>query len=469
MTSLRGWKTIRMIFLFAVATVAANAQTFKTLVDFEWGNGAGPDHAALAQGRDGNLYGATSYGGVHDDGTIFSLTPEGTLATLYSFCGKQNCADGQHPFVGLVLATDGNFYGTTWSQGKGSDTVFGFAPHQLITVDRFAATNPSGLMQANDGSLYGTTRYGGSTLNGTIFKIAPSGVVTILYSFCVAPPSCSDGSSPSFEGLVQATDGNFYGTTERGGAHQRGTVFKFTPGGVLTALYSFCAKDGCADGQDAQAGLIQGRDGNLYGTTNGGGGESCSYDYGCGTIFKVTPGGKLVTLHIFHGEDGRGPSGNLVQGTDGNLYGSTLGGGRYDRGTLFEFTPDGKVTTLHVFDSTDGSDPSPLYQSTNGIFYGTSLSDGPFGLGTVFSLDMGLGPFVSLPRNSGKVGSTGGILGQGFTGTTDVSLNGTSATFTIVSDTYLTATIPPGATSGYVTVTTPSGKLTSNKLFRVIP
>ena len=147
-------------------------------------------------------------------------------------------------------------------------------------------------------------------------------------------------------------------------------------------------------------------------------------------------------------------------------------------GTIFQITPAGVLTTLHSFDGTDGDFPAGgLFQATNGILYGTTASGGKYTsddcyeetCGTLFSLDMGLSPFVAFVVPAGKVGQTGGILGQGFIGTTSVMLNGVPANFKVVSDTYLTATVPAGATTGYVTVTTPSGTLTSNVPFRVIP
>ncbi len=139
-------------------------------------------------------------------------------------------------------------------------------------------------------------------------------------------------------------------------------------------------------------------------------------------------------------------------------------------GTVFQLTPTGILTTMHSFDSSDGAVPiGGLIQATNGTFYGSSSQAGPYNSGTLFSLDLGLGPFVTFVRAAGKVGQTGGILGQGFTGTTSVSLSGIPASFTVVSDTYIKATVPAGATTGYVTVTTPSGVLTSNVPFHVIP
>jgi uncharacterized repeat protein (TIGR03803 family) len=244
-------------------------------------------------------------------------------------------------------------------------------------------------------------------------------------------------------------------------------IFKITPGGEFTSLHIF---DG-TDGYDAYGGLIQATDGNLYGTTLLGGANDD------GTVFKITPGGTFTKLHNFNGTDGKWPQG-VVQATDGNLYGTTYYGGSKNDGTIFKITPDGALTTLHNFDGTDGANPnSALLQATDGTFYGTtsdaygtSSGDCPtLGCGTVFSLAMGLGPFVSFLPAARPVGQVVEILGQGFTGATGVSFNGTAATFTVESDTYLTATVPPGATTGSITVSGPGGTLTSNKIFYVTP
>jgi uncharacterized repeat protein (TIGR03803 family) len=201
-----------------------------------------------------------------------------------------------------------------------------------------------------------------------------------------------------------------------------------------------------------------------------GGGAQCVY--GCGTIFKMSSGGKFTTLYDFCSQtncaDGANPAESLVLATDGNLYGTTAGGGNsVGAGTIFKITPQGVLTTLYDFCSqsncADGGGPdAALIQGTDGNFYGTTG-------GTVFRFSMGLGPFVKLVQASGKVGQTMGIYGQGFTGTTGVLLNGTPASFKVVSDTIIRATVPAGATTGFVTVETPSGTLKSNVAFRVIP
>lgn len=481
MTDLSVWRKASVVFLLLTATLAAQAQIFNTLFNFARASGWSPE-STLAQGHDGNFYGTTYYGGASGGcrslgcGTIFKITPDGTLTTLYSFCPQDDhCNDGEGPVSGLVLSSEGGFYGTTYFGGTGSlGTIFKITPAGRVTTlhgfDRTDGSNPVGtLVQGTDGSFYDTTYSGGDLACsypygcGTVFKITPTGTLRTLHNFEI-----TDGLEPGAT-LIQATDGSFYGTTTMGGAYNAGTIFKTTPEGRLTTLHSF---DG-TDGDFPPAGLVQAIDGNFYGTTNSGG------TYGAGVVFRISPGGTLITLYNFCAQgypctDGSYPAGRLVQATDGNFYGTTDMGGsgncEYACGTIFKITRGGALTTLHTFDvNYDSAYPSGLVQATNGTFYGTTANGGTNNDGTVFSLDLGLGPFVTFVRDAGKVGQTGGILGQGFTGTTSVSLNGTPARFTVISDTYLKATVPLGATTGYVTVTTSSGVLTSNVQFHVIP
>lgn len=241
-----GWNNKRAVaigLLVVATTIALQAQTLTTLASFNVTNGQQPQ-SALVQSSDGNLFGTTYGGGIGGFGTIFEITSGGALATLYSFCSQEpTCEGGGHPYAGLFQASDGSFYGTT----QGGD------------------------------------------LTGTIFKISPGGALTTLYIFC-SEANCNDGKDP-YAGLIQASDGNFYGTTSSGGAHNGGTIFKITESGTLTTLYSFCYQANCADGQQPYAGLIQASDGNFYGTTLGGGGAS-----GYGTVFKITPGSTLTTF-----------------------------------------------------------------------------------------------------------------------------------------------------------------------------
>jgi uncharacterized repeat protein (TIGR03803 family) len=347
---------------------------------------------------------------------VFKISPSGTMTTLYSFCSQSSCADGANPKAVLI--------------------------------------------QATNGILYGTTRNGGTKGQGAVFKITPNGTLTTLYSFC-SQSGCPNGANPT--GLVQASDGNFYGTTYYGGINNAGTVFKITPSGTLTTLYTFCSQSGCSDGLRPEAPLLQATDGKFYGTTGG-------------TIFKMTPSGTLTTLYSFCSQsgcpDGEFPYTGLTQATDGNLYGTTLDGGANNVGTIFKITPYGTLTTLYSFCSQAGCPDCAnpwvgLVQDTNGRLYGTTFQGSSSGDGTVFSLSVGLGPFVETEPTSGQVGTAVKILGTGLKGATSVTFNGTAATFTVVSASEITTTVPAGATTGKVQVATPKQTLTSNKQFLI--
>lgn len=472
------------LFLFLVFALLANssAQIFKKLAKFDGNDGKNPQFGVV-QGPDGNFYGTTWYGGGNGgSGAVFRISPNGTLALLHGFNGSDGFQVGA-----LTLASDGNFYGMTYEGGtRNSGTVFKInTKGELTTVHNFAyfdGAAPYGpLIQGVDGNLYGTTVGGGSGTQcggfgcGTIFRMTLSGTLTTLYTFCLQT-GCPDGAVPE-GGLVQAKDGSFYGVTVGGGGGVGcsggcGTVFNTTRNGGLTTLYRFCQQAGCPDGSSPTAKLTRASDGNFYGTTTGG---DANGDYG--TIFRLTPDGDLTTIHSFNDIDGAFIYAPLVQATDGYLYGVALQGGDVSCnppdgcGTIFQTDEEGTVNVLHVFEGTDGYSPfGGLIQATSGIFYGTTYSGGgpKSDAGTVFGLSMGLEPFVSLPRDFGKVGAVEGILGQGLTGTTDVSFNGVPATFTVKSASLILATVPPGATTGLVTVTTSGGTLTSNVPFYVL-
>jgi uncharacterized repeat protein (TIGR03803 family) len=466
------------LFLFcALTAIASNAQTFTTLVSFDLANGSQP-YASLVQGLDGNLYGTTSSGGANSSGTVFKVTTAGQLTTLYSFCINKDCTDGAVPLAALVQAPNGYLYGTTAQGGTHgiAGTAFKITPRgEHTTLYSFCARHidgacadggdvQAGLVQASNRDFYGTTVQGGIHKAGTVFKITPKGALTTLHSFC-SLAGCEDGDFP-FAPLIQATNGDFYGTTyEGGGSSNAGAVFRITPAGTLTTLYSFCAQTNCTDGSNPYAGLIQSTDGNFYGTTSQGGAN------GFGTVFRITSAGKLTTLYSFCAQtncpDGANPSTGLVQATDGNFYGTTGDGGTNGDGTIFKLTATGTLTTLHTFVGSDGYSPNALAQFTSGALYGTTSRGGANSYGTVFRLDIGLSPFVETLPTSGKVGASVKILGTKLTGTTSITFNGTPATFTVVSSSEITTTVPTGATTGKVEVITPHEKLSSNMPFRV--
>jgi uncharacterized repeat protein (TIGR03803 family) len=451
-----------------------------------------------------------------------------TLTTVYSFCSKSACKDGRNPFAGVIQGTDGNLYGTTQYGGTGTcndgcGTVFQLSlSGTLVTLHSFARSTSGawptgGLAQATNGDFYGTAYVGGSGNGGTVFRVTSTGALKVLHSF-----SGTDGSTP-WGTLILGTDGNLFGTTYTGGANNGGTggtVFKVSPGGTLKTLYSSVSIY-----WNPFAGLVQGTNGDFYGTTQYGGTGTCNN--GCGTIFKITTGGTLSTVYNFVGQEGSppwpyaplaqaatgdlygmteangtnssgsvfkvttggggfktldslsmnaNPTSGLVQATDGNFYGTTNMDGANEAGTIFKVTPSGKLTVIYNFCSqsteqqscTDGGLPNAgLIQGTNGNLYGTTFYGGANNEGTVFSLSVGLGPFVETQINSGNVGATVTILGTDLTDATGVTFNGTAAIFTIVSASEITTTVPTGATTGLIEVTTSGGTLTSNKPFTV--
>ncbi len=429
----------------AVSTPKAEAQVaLTTLHSFcsqggsECTDGLAPV-GGLVQGSDGNFYGTTSYGGASYAGTIFKLTPSGAVTTLHTFCLQANCPDGRYPEGGLLLATDGNFYGTAGDGGaEYGGTALKITPSGTLTTLYSFCTQGrcadgydpvGGLAQGSDGNFYGTTTMGGANYSGffggTVFKITPSGALTTLYSFC-SQAYCTDGGNP-LAGLVQGSDGNFYGTTLSGGVDYSsllygGTVFKITPSGTLTTLYSFCPEGSrCTEGANPVSGLVQGSDGNFYGTTTMGGANG----YYGGTVFKITPNGTMTVLYSFCSEtnctDGMSPRAGLLQGSDGNFYGTTSGGGANGGrasggGTVFRISPSGVLTTLYSFCSesncADGAYPyAGLVQGSDGNFYGTTNSGGaggggPDGGGTAFKFSPQLYPQATVTPASLALGTS---------------------------------------------------------------
>jgi uncharacterized repeat protein (TIGR03803 family) len=443
-------------FVFGT-TNHAHAQSYSVIYNLgdHTGDPLNPQElGVIAQGRDGNLYTTTPSGGSGRTGTAFNLTPGGKLKVLTNF--------GPQPYSGLSLGTDGNFYGSTYYGGtSNAGTLFRITTKgTLTTLYSFAGGNDGANpwappIQAWDGNFYGTTQNAGLHACGTAYKITPKGKLTTLFEFNGAP----NGGCHPIASLIQAADGNLYGTTTYGGTNNTGTVFKMTLSGAVTFVYSFDN----AYYYVPQAALVQASDGNFYGTTPAGGTGKA------GLVFKITPKGVFTVLHSLNGTtDGAAPYAGLVQASDGNLYGAAFKAGN-GYGTIFKMTTAGKFSVIHNFDGADGSSPAvALIQQTNGVLYGNTYSGGDIhNTGVSFRVKISATPFVSLLPILGKVAATIDILGQGFTGVTDVSFNGTSATFTVVNNTFLTATVPDSATTGFVTIKTPSGTLTSNKKFVV--
>jgi uncharacterized repeat protein (TIGR03803 family) len=401
----RGFRNLSLVLAAIVAEIPSQSfpathqsmlPAFKLLHTFAGGSADGAEPLSnLTLGSDGNLYGTTALGGASNPnciwsgcGTIFKMTSRGTVTLLYAFTGG---TDGFDPFSGVTEGNDGNFYGTTAYGGVSNNpntsfgTAFKITPTGKFTVLHTFTGGPDGggprasLVQGRDGNFYGTTGAGGAFGYGTVFKLTPDGTETVLHSF---NNDGIDGIYPS-AALAIGRDGTLYGTTTDGGSgypygYGCGVVFKLTPAGDFTVLYSFTNyPDGC----NPQASLVEGRDGNLYGTTvSGGAGVQ-------GTVFKISTSGEETVVYSFlRGADGGGPQGGLVRGLNGSFYGVTGVGGAYDAGTIFEVAPDGRETVLYSFAAgADGGYPyGGLTWGRRGYLYGTTQEGGASNDGTVF-------------------------------------------------------------------------------------
>ncbi len=359
---------------------------------------------SVIQGTDGNFYGVSSAGGTNNTGTIFKLSPTGNLTTLYSFSATDNLGnnvDGTGASTKLVQGTDGNFYGTALQGGaNNTGTIFKVTPAgsftTLVSFAKLGSNNVnvggayprSGLIQGTDGNFYGVASSGGANGRGIVFTMSPGGTLTTLYSFTAVNGASknADGVSP-YGSLVQGTDGTFYGLTSAGGANAQGTAFNITAAGAFTTLHSFAAVVNTSagsintEGAKPTAALIQGRDGNFYGLSNSGGAS------GQGTFFQLTPAGTLTDLHDFGSDDGTGHGAALLQGRDGNFYGVAKSGSDFGVGSVFQITPAGAFTLLHAFESVDGQGPSnALVQDATGNLYGVTGLGGVHSGGTCFAL-----------------------------------------------------------------------------------
>lgn len=437
------------------AGISSHAQTVTSLYSFTGADSSQyPGRDAPTQGRDGKLYDTTLGPLDNNGGSFFALTTTGKETQPYTFG-----SDGAYVQAGVTLGSDGNFYGTAFYGGATNNGVlFKLTPTGVFTdLHDFAGgldgANPGAPpIQASDSNYYGTTL--GTNGASTIYRYESNGTFTTLYNL------------PTSQGkyvvvpLVEGSDGNLYGTASAGGnASSCGTIFKLSTSGEMLWTYDFP----CGVGGSTPFGpLMQASDGNFYGVTYAGGNKDD------GTVFKLDQSGNVSVLHQFEKTDGSEPEGGLTQGTDGYLYGTTSYDGPHYSGTIFQISTGGSFKTLYNF-GFQGTDPlAGLMQHTNGTFYGTTYNGGRYGLGTVYSLDMGLGPFITFVQATGASGGTAEILGQGLTGTTSVTFNGVAAaSFKVVTDTFMTAVVPSGATTGRVVVTTPGGALTSNVSFRI--
>lgn len=349
----------------------------------------------LIQATDGNFYLVSSTGG-NGWGSIAQIAPDGTMTVLHAFADS---TEGYASYAPLMQASDGNLYGTTYQGGdKGYGVVFrvslagDFAVLRSFGQNGQDASLPyTGLVQAPDGNLYGTTLRGGDNNQGTVYRISTSGDFAILHSF-----NGGDGGNPEGK-LIVGADGALYGTTLQGGDSNRGTVYRITTSGTLTTLYSFSDlgafnSRGVATnstGANPRAGLLLGADGNYYGTTYQGGAS------GYGTVFRMTPAGALTVIHDFAGAsfDGGYPLGGVVQDAAGNLYGTTQLGGYVNMGSAWRINTSGQFSMLHGFIGSvvDGSQPYASLLAVGSDLYGVSFTDPLAGAGAVFKFDLGSG------------------------------------------------------------------------------
>jgi len=429
---------------------SASAQIYSDIFNFNSSTGDSPTNPqVMAQGQDGNLYGTLPQG-FGNSGVVFKFIPAtATYTILHYFAGT----DGSRPVSGLTLGLDGNFYGTTVTGGSyNSGTIFKITPSGTFTsLYTFTAGTDGGYpygtpILGNDGNLYGVTQY------ATAYKITPSGVFTLLGTI----------PSRSYAPLYLGRDGNFYGTTLYGGTLNQGTVFKMNPSGVVTIIYNFDTTHGAVP----YAGVVQSGDGSFFGTTTAGG------TGGGGVVYRVTQSGNIKVLHNFPvgtQSDGYDPIANVLLATDGFSYGTAWAGGLNNYGVVFSIAPTGSYSILNQFDKPSGSNASSnMVQHTNGSLYG--MANGGLSVdGVIYQLNVNLGITLKPLLYAGKVGSAVQILGSGLTGATSLKFNGEPARFTLVSDNYLTTKVPSGATTGPITVKTPAGTYSTVFNFYVIP
>jgi uncharacterized repeat protein (TIGR03803 family) len=392
--------------------INADGTGFAVLKALSFAEGSNPS-GRLVQGTDGFLYGTASRGGANGEyGSVFKIRPDGSdFAVIKSFAGSA-AADGSGPQSGVVQGADGSFYGTTAAGGsERAGTIFkingdgtGFTLLKNLTQAEGADVFVGGLLVGPDGNLYGTI-YAGGTGYGSIFKIAPDGSnFTVLKDFTGA-----DGWGPRGS-LLQGSDGSLYGTTERGGTADYGTVFKLSPDGSGFALLTSFQLADDATGY-AFGTLLQASDGNFYGTTEQSTGN-------VGTVFRLRPDGTYTTLKVFDGTDGSRPRGTLVQGSDGSLYGTTeLGPGKMENGAIFKINPDGSgFAVFKTFTSPEGVSPNTLLAAPDGYFYGTTQSGGINGKGTLYRIKVDgtgfavLKAFTETERVSSLLVGPGGLV-----------------------------------------------------------
>jgi len=382
--ALAAWMLVWSLF-----TLSAGAQTYAVLYTFKGrADGASPADTVV-RGSRGKLYGATYQGGSFRYGVIFRIGPDGKEKVLHNFIG----ADGQNPNSSLLWDSSGNFYGTTARGGTpeggkcehGCGAVYRWSKDGNLTVlhgfnggaDGAVPGGTGRLAMDSAGNFYGTTQGGGKYNLGTVFKIDKHGTKTVLHDFS----NQRDGSIP-WGGVILDAEGNLYGTTQYGGNEtcDCGTVFKIDKDGNETLLYKF---KGAPDGMNPYSWLVRDSSGNLYGTTLWGGDSDCGYGQGCGIVFKLDKNKKETILHTFTGApDGQWPVAGLARDARGNIYGSTQSGGVAGVclggcGTVFKIDPSGAETILYAFSGgADGNTPNGVILGGGGNIYGTTFGGG---------------------------------------------------------------------------------------------
>jgi uncharacterized repeat protein (TIGR03803 family) len=380
-----GATLVSMIF---IPLEAAQASQEQILYSFSGGADGQQPWAGVVRDDSGNTYGVATFAGSNENcgpsgcGTVFKLTSDGTFSVIHNF----NSDDGANPASDLIRDADtGDLYGTTLGGGSGgAGTIFKLTQGgTLTTLHAFNGTdgfNPEGrLVRDNKGNLYGTAYGGGANNKGVVYKLSAKGKLKLLHSFA---GGANDGWNPTNGGLAMDRDGTLYGMTQFGGTNDYGIIFRIARDGTFTLMHSFI---GGNDGRYPATGLITDKSGNVYGTTQGGGGNN-SCTYGCGTVFKMTPGGTVTVLHAFQGgSDGANPLSQLLRTKSGTLYGTTNDG---SKGTVFKLKPDGTEKILHTFGGAgDGFEPlGGLARDADGNVYGTTDLGGANGLGTVYML-----------------------------------------------------------------------------------
>ena len=459
--------------------------TFTNVYNFDGTHGEGPQ-GGISLGFDGNFYGTTYQGGTGSAGVIFKVTPSGTQTVLYNFT---NGNDGGFPRTPPVQAPDGNLYGVTGSSSP-NQVLYKLTPAGVFSVVvTIPSQSYSPLLVGTDGNLYGTTRFGGTFNAGTAFQFSPQKKkLKIIHSF-----GGSTGGYSPYGPLMQGVDGKLYGTCSTGGTASGGTVFQMTTGGKVTTLYNFSTNNP-VNGATSFSGVVQGSDGFLYGVASVGGAN------GLGTLFKVsTTGAGYTVLHNFATADGDTPLATPLLHTNGKIYGLTFHGGSHTvYGALYSFD-NGLKPFVEQFVFYSGKVNATLtllgqgFSNATGVKFGTGA--GSFVASTdaymTATVDAGAttgkitvlepGGNLTTPQiykvipsingfspPNGPVGTSVTINGMSLTQTTSVTFGGVKAkTFTVNSDTQVTAIVPTGAKTGKIGIATKGGKATSTQTFTV--